>query len=314
MPIFMQAKQLIQFSTVADAGSISKAAERLNVAQPALSLAISNLESDLGATLFVRHRRGVELTEAGEILLGHAQSILSQMEAARDSIREADTNPAGAVSIALPASAANALSRPICETTLTRFPRIRLNLEEGLTGNLMQWLRSGRIDLMIDFDTDDTGEFSYEALVKEDLFLFGHGLSADKTISFSALTDYKLILPDREHAMGKTLAGYELETGTELTRLPTTLAVYPMLSLVTSGIGHSISPWSLIHDRIDGEIMRAQRIVDPPISRTSYLVSSRSRSLSKAAQTVRGIILKSVRNAWEKGQWRGELLLPDNAP
>ena len=118
------------------------------------------------------------------------------------------------------------------------------------------------MDLMIDFDTDDTGEFSYEALVKEDLFLFGHGLSADKTISFSALTDYKLILPDREHAMGKTLAGYELETGTELTRLPTTLAVYPMLSLVTSGIGHSISPWSLIHDRIDGEIT-PPRILNP---------------------------------------------------
>lgn len=307
----MHAKQLVQFSMIADAGSISEAANRLHVAQPALSLAISNLEDELGAKLFIRHRRGVQLTEAGEALLGHARTILSQMEVARDAVKETEVNPAGEVSIAMPASTAHALTQPICKAILERYPKISLNLEEGLTGNLIQWLRSGRIDLMIDFNTDDTGEFSYDPLLREDLFLFGRNLPDYDTIPFAGLSDYQLILPKREHAMGKVLSAYEQKLDAPLNRLPTTLAVYPMLSLVASGIGHSVSPWSLIYDRIDGHHMRALRIVEPEISRSSFLVSSRTRPLSKAAETVKSIIMTSVREAWQLGHWRGELLLDE---
>jgi LysR family nitrogen assimilation transcriptional regulator len=309
----MHAKQLLQFSTIADAGSISEAANRLNLAQPALSLAISNLEEELGAKLFIRHRRGVQLTQAGEVLLGHARTILSQMESARNSVRETEANPAGEVSVSMSASAANVLTLPVCKAVLERYPKINLNLEEGLTGNLIQWLRSGRIDLMIDFNIHDTGEFSHAPLLREDLFLFGHNLPDQETISFDRLPDYQLVLPTREHAMSKVLGAYEQTLGVTLSRFPAALGVYPMLSMVTSGIGNSVLPWSMIYNRIGLDGLRAVRVVDPEITRTSYLMSSRTHPLSSAAEAVKAIIISSVRKAWELGYWRGTLLLDEHA-
>ena len=148
----MNTKQLLQFTSVAHAGSITEAAQRLHIAQPALSHAISNLEEDLGVHLFERHRRGVTLTDAGAVLLDHAQTILRQIEYAREAVLGREETPSGPVGIALPASAAHAICRLMCEAVLERLPQVKLAFDEGLTGNLTRFLRSGRIDMMVDFD------------------------------------------------------------------------------------------------------------------------------------------------------------------
>ena len=74
------------FAAVARCGSIREAAEELHVAQSALSRQVQKLEDELGAPLFQRHSRGVELTSAGEILLGHAQTSLRQVERVRSEV------------------------------------------------------------------------------------------------------------------------------------------------------------------------------------------------------------------------------------
>lgn len=82
-------RQLRYFLAIAEAGSITRAAEHLNVAQPALSLHVKNMDADLGVPLPFRSARGVEPTEAGAILLHHARVILERMAAPCGSVRRA---------------------------------------------------------------------------------------------------------------------------------------------------------------------------------------------------------------------------------
>ena len=305
----MNTKQLLQFTAVAHAGSITEASKRLHIAQPALSHAIGALEDDLGVKLFARHRRGVSLTDSGAVLLDHAQTILRQMEYAREAVLESEETPSGPVSIALPASVAHATSRIICETVLTEFPQISLSIDEGLTGNLNRFLRSGRIDMMLDFDVEKANEFIAEPLIKETLFLTGSNFEEEGDIRMEDVRSFPLFLPSSAHAMGKAIARYEKSNRLRFQRMPIDIGVHPMLALVDANLGYSISPWSLIYDRVESGHLTARRIVDPQMTRTAYLVSLKARMQTSAHEAVASIVRRAVREVHERGMWRGELLM-----
>ena len=305
----MNTKLLLQFTTVAHAGSITEASKRLHIAQPALSQAISHLEDDLSVKLFERHRRGVHLTDSGSVLLEHAHTILRQIEYARSAVLETDESPSGAVGLALPASVTHVLARPVCESVLSELPNVTLSLDEGLTGNLTRFLRSGRIDLMIDFDVEGDDEFIAEPLIREDLYLFGRGLGSNEEIELSDAKQYRLFMPAPQHAMSRTVSLYERASGIDIQRFPIQLGVHPMLALVEAGIGHTITPWSLIHDRVGMSDLDARRVVEPEMTRTAYLLSLQSRLQSSATKAVANIVRSSVGEVHRNGIWRGELLL-----
>ena len=137
----MELRQLRYFVAIADSGSVTKAAERVFVAQSALSHQLAQLEAELGVSLFERSRRGVGLTEAGQRFFPHAVSILRQAEEAVASARSTRQEPEGPVVFGLPHSASSALALPLMREVRQRFPRVTLELTEELTGNLSRQLR-----------------------------------------------------------------------------------------------------------------------------------------------------------------------------
>ncbi|HEY1486140.1 MAG TPA: LysR family transcriptional regulator, partial [Micromonosporaceae bacterium] len=96
----MDIRRLRYFVAVAEERSISRAARRLHLAQPPLSVQLHGLERELGVTLFTRHRRGVDLTEAGVELAHHARRLLDDIDTVTDAVRSVGQGASGRLTLA----------------------------------------------------------------------------------------------------------------------------------------------------------------------------------------------------------------------
>ena len=116
----MDLRQLRYFAGIVQAGSISRAADQLHVAQSALSHHLASLEAELEAQLVTRGPKGIQLTEAGSVLYRHAEAILRHVEFAKQDAMSALNVPSGRVSIGFPAATATVLSYELFARVRTR--------------------------------------------------------------------------------------------------------------------------------------------------------------------------------------------------
>ncbi len=147
----MDIRQLRTFRTVAELGSLSKAADRLRIAQPGLSRQIKLLEQELRVQLFVRNGRGMLLTAAGRMLLDRTQGLVRQIEQMRDDIQSAGGKPSGSVVLGLVPTVSAVLSGRLAARILAGFPDISLRIVESYGGHLVEWLHRGEMDLAITY-------------------------------------------------------------------------------------------------------------------------------------------------------------------
>ena len=143
----MNLQQIETFVRVAEAGSFSKAAVLLDMAQPALSRQVRALETELRETLLIRTGRGVQPTDAGRRLLEHGHAILQRVALAKEDLGALRDEPVGRITVGLPPSMARCLTLPLIEAFARTMPKARLALVEGFSVNIAEWLATGRIDL-----------------------------------------------------------------------------------------------------------------------------------------------------------------------
>src|SRR5580693_2986588 len=143
----MELRHLRYFVAVAEEGHVTRAAERLGIQQPPLSLQIQALERELDVQLFLRKPRGVELTDAGRALLEDARAILAQVEHAFSTTRRTARGEQGRIAVGFTSSAPFHPFVPrVIRAFRESFPLIALTLEEGGTVELLEDLRNERID------------------------------------------------------------------------------------------------------------------------------------------------------------------------
>ena len=136
MAASLSPRKMAHFLQIVQAGSVSRAADRLDVGQPALSRELRELEEELGQPLLVRHARGVELTPAGEAFKRRAELILGLLDTVRDEVNAAADQPSGRVSFGMPPSMSGAFTAPLVQAYGERYPAVRLQLREGTSVQL----------------------------------------------------------------------------------------------------------------------------------------------------------------------------------
>ena len=145
----MNLRTLRYFVAIADAGSLTAAAEALSVAQPALTRQMHELERDLGVELLLRTPRGVHMTKAGAALYQSAQRMLAEAQ----KIRAALESPGATADLAVTMGASPTLSRVLVPGVFGQFQRsirgARLTLREAFTPTLIDWVQKGVIDLAL---------------------------------------------------------------------------------------------------------------------------------------------------------------------
>ena len=128
------------FIAVAQEGKISRAAERLFMTQAAVSQHIHDLESSLGVSLFARHSQGVNLTSAGQTLLGYAQNIIRTIAAAENALTKVEILKAGKLEIGMTPTTAPFLLPAWLGGFRDRFPSIKVSVQTNITPVLEQAL------------------------------------------------------------------------------------------------------------------------------------------------------------------------------
>jgi len=143
----MELRHLRYFVAVAEEGHITRAAERLRIQQPSLSVQIKVLEEEMGVPLLRRHARGVELTAGGQALLQAARAMLASAERMKEHVVRADQGMEGSLRVGFFA-AWNELIPDVIRTFRRAYPQVALDLREAHSQDLMELTARGEIDVM----------------------------------------------------------------------------------------------------------------------------------------------------------------------
>ncbi len=309
----MDLRQLRYFVAIIQCGSITRASLQLNVAQPALSLHIRNMETDLGVSLLFRTPQGVHPTEAGTVLLRNAQLILGQFEQAYAEIRGSTADPAGEVRLGLPSSISQILGVPLILAARERFPRIKLRVAEAMSGYVLDWLRLGRVDLGLLYTVVEDRGLRFDSLLSEELVLFGSGPAATGAVddqlrpagaaaSLTALAGYKLVLPSPGHGLRDHLDAKAAEQGIRLTPDIEIDAYASIKVMVERGLGLSILPAHAIGLEVEEHRLHAWQF-DPPLMRTVHLALPTERPLSNAVRAIEALCRTTLAELIRAGTW-----------
>lgn len=298
--------RLNAFLAAAEEGSITAAANRLAIAQPALSATIRRLETDIGQPLFIRLPRGVTLTQAGELLLPRVYEIFSALENMRAELETARQIPSGEVAIGLPPSTAAVLLRPVLERLSDSYPRISIRIVEAMSGYLRDWVENGELDMAVGFNMADTRTLVSNPLFDEELMLIG---STDMMQDFpdpfpvTRLPEVPLILTSARHqlrglleqqveAMGKSLnIRFEIDAGHELVRL------------VSGGAGFGVFARSAFCDEIRGALVHAIPL-QPSYARKVCLFHHRRKSSDRILNLTLDAVRECALSLRASGQWQ----------
>jgi LysR family nitrogen assimilation transcriptional regulator len=293
----MDIRQLRYFLEVVDAKSFTKAADRVRVAQPALGFQVKKLEEELGVPLLVRHSRGVEPTEAGRVLLRHAQSIMRQVDQARQELIDLAGPPRGRVVLGVTPTTSSLLATPLVTECRRVYPEIVLNLVEALSEQVMRWLADNRVDLGFTYNPDAVKGLRTEPLLVEDLYFIGPGAEGARygeTVTLAAVAARPLILPTRPHGTRLKVEEAAERSGATLQVAFEIDSVNTIRELVEAGAGYTVLPYAAVQDWVKAGGLFARRIVRPRVARTLHLGYSAAFLDSSASQAVRGLIGRLV--------------------
>src|ERR1700684_4698653 len=141
----MEFHQLRYVCAIADTGTFSRAAERCQISQPSLSQQVLKLEAELGTKLFARRGRSIRLTEAGRAFIPRARTILEQMEAARSTAADQNTDFRGSVTVGVIPTVAPYLIPSYAAGFAKKYPDAKLRIVEETTSVLGEGLRRPRV-------------------------------------------------------------------------------------------------------------------------------------------------------------------------
>jgi len=245
----MELRHLRYFLAVAEERHFTRAAERVGIQQPPLSLQIRQLEEELGTPLFVRLSRGVELTEAGSAFMEEARQILERVEQAKTHIQRLSRGETGRIRIGFAGATYFEPTVPaLIRDYRARYPDVQLQPEQSNTAELVQALINGEIDAAFVHTPIGTApELVCLPLIDEPMLLAlpaQHPLAGEARVSLSMLADDTFILLPREISPGlydRLIAAFQQAGFTPKLGLtaPQIVSIVPM---VAAGFGVSLVP------------------------------------------------------------------------
>ncbi|WP_109480271.1 LysR substrate-binding domain-containing protein [Paraburkholderia sp. C35] len=311
----MDVRQLRYFVSIVDYGSLGKAAEKLFVAQPSLSQQMARLEEELGVSLLLRSNHGVTPTAEGDALYRHARLVLRQMEQLRQEVTKGAGSESGTVAVGLPTTMASVLAVPLFERVQDRYPGIRLQFFESMSGYLNELLANGRLDLAILFRESDTPGISALPVLDETLYLLGEpgGVSSrSATCPLAKLAGVKLVAPGVSNGLRLLIERTFSSEKVELNIVADIDSLPSMLQIAHSGRACTILPSSALAQLDPSRMPKMRKIVDPVIRRPASICWPNGLPMHSASVAVRQTLVELIAERVEGEAWQGVTLRRQN--
>jgi DNA-binding transcriptional LysR family regulator len=260
----MEWRLLRSFLVVAEELHFGRAARRLGISQPPLSGQIRKLEGELGAQLFLRDRRSVELTEAGEALLPRARHLVADMQRARVEVQRTAAGESGALALGYTPTATYEVLPAVLPLFRQRRPDVLFELTEMRSAQVPGALRSGRVEIGIVCAPVDAQGLEERALVREGLLVALprlHPLARKSSVSVKELSGQPVVLVSRDIEPGWADASVRaLEAaGVQPRVVQETDSKIGLLGLVAAGLGLALVSESMATWRRTGVRYRPLR-------------------------------------------------------
>ncbi len=323
----MELRTLRYFLAVLEAGSLSRAAGALYIAQPALTAQMKKLEDELGAQLFERSHTGVTPTPAGLQLYEDARRLLSDADALRERMRRLPKGPEGSVTVALPFLLASLLAGPLLTRLKQTYPRIRVFVLDDLSLVVRQAMLDHRAEIGVLVDAPSVEGLACRPLAREAIYLSGHdadgqvarllkppraGQSRRRTadgrpigeIGFAAAIRLPLLLQSRRFAIRR-----QVEEAAGTLKVPLNVvhehdSTRVIRSLFLCGAGFTFTPACSLGDApVQGGRWLTARVVQPELTRSYTLATPEGKTISAAAQVVIEALARTARELIESGSW-----------
>jgi len=288
----MQFRHLRYFVKIVEAGSFSRAAAMIHVAQPALSQQMADLEERMGVTLLQRTPRGIRPTAAGEVLFREASSLLKELEQLPTLLTSGSGDAEGKVSLGFATSISVPMSGPFLETCRARHPKVAIKFADGDSESLEERIIAKDIDMAVVFEDELVPIFSRVPLYQQRLFFVSCEASTnfDGVVTLEQIAPLPLVLPSFPNGRRRVVDRVFSEAGLTPNVIAETDTLSSELSAVRTGLAHSILNMSIMGQRGFADPL----LIEPPVYMTCSVISSSDFPLTHAGETVRDTLIQFV--------------------
>lgn len=281
--------RLRYFQAIVSSGSFSAAARDLNIAQPALSYHIHELEEEFGASLLVRSNKGVELTPSGLTLSRHASDILRRVDEAEHEIRAQVRVPNGNVTVALAVTMARHLVPVLLRIVDERYPQVSVKFLDVGSVPATELMKTERVELALVPHAAEIPDIEARPMYREPLSLIERARSARPSrdpIRFYDLGSRPLVLSSRKYDLRRRVEEAAIVADRSLDVRYEQESIEIIRAIVQSGLAGTITQAAVFHPASERPQLDIRKIIEPEITRTHCLVRRRDRSPSLAVNAV----------------------------
>lgn len=317
MAEFLDVLALRYFLHVAQFESISKAARQLRVTQPAVSRQIRAMEEFLGVRLLRRQGRSMRLTEAGRALQTQAASIVEHVCMLPDLVLAASREPVGHVAIGVPYAFGDFLVPPVMKRFCSKYPKVRLRIVQGYSGDIADLLSTGRLDIGVLYGRPADPAIALSPLIRHELGLIAPARPlkavtepwrAGRSVRLTDIADLPLILPSRNHGLRDLVEDAIAKAGRTLNVVMEVDSPMLARSLVREGLGYMLFAYSGAIRELKARELRFVPLTPPGLQWQLSIGTLRSKPVSLAGEELIREIVAYVTRSLRRHAWRGELM------
>jgi DNA-binding transcriptional LysR family regulator len=264
----MDVRQLEMFRAVAEEGGFTRAAQRLNVSQSAVSRQVKLLEEELGGLLLHRSGKGVTLTGQGELLLKAANRIHRDIQDVAWQISETQKLQRGMLSLGGGMTVCMYVLPRLLKKFRSLYKDVELRVTSGTSETILRLVRNHQVDLGLLTLPVVAADLEVQPVLKEEMVVVTaarHPLSRERTVEAKSLGRYPLILFERGSNTRKVLDQFFLEQEIPVDVAMETENVEIIKAMVASGLGITVIPYAAIAQdmragRFDWARVRGRRL------------------------------------------------------